>query len=235
MHLTERTVGDIDELRQRTARERDALRRDRFRAVLMALDGEEALAIARARMGPFVVGHEARPDLSRVLAEADLDLIFNIADGVEGRPPERLVEHVERGAQGRRVLVHGRRGGGVGGPGPARRAPPAEKRATPEATHPPAAWSGGVDLAKARRLQVDGYNARLAGDYGKSLDFMVHRVAAAGNVPGLENLPNLDQLPPAGATVIAATPIGFRGEPPGMTSGILGLSRLTSLGGDHAG
>jgi len=30
-------------------------------------------------------------------------------------------------------------------------------------------------------------------------------------------------------------PFGLRGEPPGMTSGIDGLSRLTSLGGDHAG
>ena len=34
------------------------------------------------------------------------------------------------------------------------------------------------------------------------------------------------------ASVIAATPIGFRGEPPGITSGIVGLSRFTSAGGD---
>jgi kynurenine formamidase len=31
----------------------------------------------------------------------------------------------------------------------------------------------------------------------------VHRVAAAQNVPGLENLTNLDQLPATGALVIA--------------------------------
>jgi transposase len=48
MRLTERTSGDTDELRRRAAQERDALRRDRFRAVLMALDGEEAIVIARA-------------------------------------------------------------------------------------------------------------------------------------------------------------------------------------------
>jgi transposase len=48
MRLTERAAGDIDELRRRATRERDALRRDRYRAVLMALDGEEAVAIARA-------------------------------------------------------------------------------------------------------------------------------------------------------------------------------------------
>jgi kynurenine formamidase len=40
-------------------------------------------------------------------------------------------------------------------------------------------------------------------DHGASTDFMVHRIAAAGNVPGFENLTNLDQLPPTGATVIA--------------------------------
>lgn len=40
-------------------------------------------------------------------------------------------------------------------------------------------------------------------DYGRSTDFTVHRLAAARNVPGLENLTNLDQLPPRGAIVVA--------------------------------
>ena len=40
-------------------------------------------------------------------------------------------------------------------------------------------------------------------DYGRSTDFQVHRVAGARNVPGFENLTNLDQLPPRGALVIA--------------------------------
>jgi kynurenine formamidase len=40
-------------------------------------------------------------------------------------------------------------------------------------------------------------------DYGRSTDFMVHRIAAARDVPGLENLTNLDQLPATGATVVA--------------------------------
>jgi kynurenine formamidase len=31
----------------------------------------------------------------------------------------------------------------------------------------------------------------------------VHRIAGATNVPGFENLTNLDQLPPTGADVIA--------------------------------
>jgi kynurenine formamidase len=40
-------------------------------------------------------------------------------------------------------------------------------------------------------------------DYGQSKDFIVHRIAAARNVPGLENLTELDKLPPTGATLIA--------------------------------
>jgi transposase len=48
MHLTERTAGDVELLRRRAGEERDALRRDRYRAVLMALDSEEAVDIARA-------------------------------------------------------------------------------------------------------------------------------------------------------------------------------------------
>jgi kynurenine formamidase len=40
-------------------------------------------------------------------------------------------------------------------------------------------------------------------DYGQSRDFIVHRIAAASNVPGFENLTNLDELPATGAVVIA--------------------------------
>jgi kynurenine formamidase len=64
----------------------------------------------------------------------------------------------------------------------------------------------GVDAAK---LLIDERRAGVIGidtasiDYGKSTDFMVHRIAAARNVAGFENLTNLDQLPPTGATVIA--------------------------------
>ncbi|MBC8646774.1 MAG: cyclase family protein, partial [Thermoanaerobaculia bacterium] len=40
-------------------------------------------------------------------------------------------------------------------------------------------------------------------DYGPSRDFPVHRVAAAADVAGLENLTGLDQLPETGAWIIA--------------------------------
>jgi kynurenine formamidase len=62
---------------------------------------------------------------------------------------------------------------------------------------------------EAARLLVEDRGVAALGidtasiDYGRSADFMVHRIAAARNVPGLENLTNLDQLPARGAVVIA--------------------------------
>jgi kynurenine formamidase len=47
-------------------------------------------------------------------------------------------------------------------------------------------------------------------DYGKSKDFIVHRIAAAGNVGGLENLTSVDQLPP-NDFVIVALPMKIEG------------------------
>lgn len=40
-------------------------------------------------------------------------------------------------------------------------------------------------------------------DYGQSKDFQVHRIAAAHDVVGFENLRGLDSLPPTGALLIA--------------------------------
>jgi len=56
-----------------------------------------------------------------------------------------------------------------------------------------------VEERKVAMLGVDTASI----DYGKSKDFIVHRIAADKNVAGLENLTNLDQLPAAGFTVIA--------------------------------
>ena len=48
MRIVEREAGDVAELQRRAAGERDALRRDRYRAVVMALDGQEAEEIAES-------------------------------------------------------------------------------------------------------------------------------------------------------------------------------------------
>jgi kynurenine formamidase len=57
-------------------------------------------------------------------------------------------------------------------------------------------------LVEERRVAALGADVASI-DYGASQDFIVHRIAAAADVPGLENLTNLDQLPPTGAFVIA--------------------------------
>ncbi|HXW05875.1 MAG TPA: cyclase family protein [Vicinamibacterales bacterium] len=57
-------------------------------------------------------------------------------------------------------------------------------------------------LVEERRIGVLGVDTASI-DYGRSSDFVVHRIAAARNVPGLENLTNLEQVPATGATVIA--------------------------------
>ncbi len=66
-----------------------------------------------------------------------------------------------------------------------------------------AAAGGGARLLVAERgvvlLGVDTASI----DYGPSTDFPVHRIAAARDVPGLENLANLERLPPRGALVVA--------------------------------
>jgi kynurenine formamidase len=56
-----------------------------------------------------------------------------------------------------------------------------------------------VQTRRAGALGVDTASI----DTGASKDFIVHQIAAAANVPGLENLTNLDQLPEKGAWVIA--------------------------------
>jgi transposase len=48
MRVSEREPGNVAALTRRARAERDALQRDRYRAVLLALDGQEAVAIARA-------------------------------------------------------------------------------------------------------------------------------------------------------------------------------------------
>ncbi len=57
-------------------------------------------------------------------------------------------------------------------------------------------------LVEQRKVGMIGVDTASI-DYGRSKDFIVHRIAAAHNVPGLENLTGLHQLPPRGTTIIA--------------------------------
>ncbi|HJR58526.1 MAG TPA: cyclase family protein, partial [Vicinamibacterales bacterium] len=76
--------------------------------------------------------------------------------------------------------------------------------------------------AEAARLLVEGRQVALLGidtasiDYGPAADFPVHRMAAAANVPGLENLAGLEALPPRGA-ILVALPMKIEGGSGGPT------------------
>jgi kynurenine formamidase len=70
-------------------------------------------------------------------------------------------------------------------------------------------------LVQERRVAALGADVASI-DYGPSTDFPVHRIAAEANVYGLENLTNLDQLPPTGATLIAL-PMKIEGGSGGPT------------------
>ena len=48
MKVSERSGGDVEELTRRAREEAEAIQRDRYRAVLMALEGKEAVEIAKA-------------------------------------------------------------------------------------------------------------------------------------------------------------------------------------------
>jgi kynurenine formamidase len=64
-------------------------------------------------------------------------------------------------------------------------------------------------LVEQRRAGVLGVDTASI-DYGQSRDFIVHQIAAAQNVPNLENVANLDRLPARGAWIIAL-PMKIRG------------------------
>jgi len=57
-------------------------------------------------------------------------------------------------------------------------------------------------LIQQRRVAALGVDTASI-DYGPSKDFIVHQLAGAANVPGLENLAELDKLPEVGAWIIA--------------------------------
>lgn len=70
-------------------------------------------------------------------------------------------------------------------------------------------------LTEERKVAIIGVDTASV-DYGKSQDFIVHRIAAAHGVSNLENLTNLRQLPATGATLIAL-PMKIEGGSGGPT------------------
>ena len=57
-------------------------------------------------------------------------------------------------------------------------------------------------LVTERRVAALGVDTASI-DYGASKDFIVHQIANGADVPGLENITNLERVPPRGAWIIA--------------------------------
>jgi kynurenine formamidase len=68
--------------------------------------------------------------------------------------------------------------------------------------HFPSYGAEAVRLLVERGVAVIGVDTASI-DIGPSKDFLVHRIASAANIVGLENLTNLDKLPATGAWVLA--------------------------------
>jgi len=64
-------------------------------------------------------------------------------------------------------------------------------------------------LIEERKVALIGLDTASI-DYGPSKDFIVHRIVAENNIPGIENLTNLDKLPATGFMLIAL-PIKIEG------------------------
>lgn len=58
-------------------------------------------------------------------------------------------------------------------------------------------------------------------DYGPSTDFIVHQIVNGNNIPGLENVANLEKLPPTGSWIVAL--------PMKIGSGSGGPARIVAL------
>lgn len=68
--------------------------------------------------------------------------------------------------------------------------------------HFPSYGREAAELLVTRKVAALGVDTASI-DHGPSADFAVHQVVAAANVPGLENLTHLDELPETGAWLIA--------------------------------
>jgi kynurenine formamidase len=68
--------------------------------------------------------------------------------------------------------------------------------------HFPGIGADAARLLVKRRVHLVGLDTASL-DHGPSKDFQAHRVLGEADIPGLENLAQLERLPPTGATLIA--------------------------------
>ncbi|GAA0878870.1 hypothetical protein GCM10009119_18380 [Algoriphagus jejuensis] len=79
-------------------------------------------------------------------------------------------------------------------------------------------------LAEKRKVNAVGLDTPSL-DFGQSKDFAAHQVLMGHNIPGFENVANLDQLPASGFYVVAL-PMKIKGGSGGPLRVIAGVGRL---------
>lgn len=82
-------------------------------------------------------------------------------------------------------------------------------RGVAEDLHFPGIGEEAARLLVDRRIDMIGLDTASL-DHGPSRDFIAHQILNGANIPGLENVANMEMLPPTGATVIAL-PMKIRG------------------------
>ena len=85
--------------------------------------------------------------------------------------------------------------------------------------HPEAA----LFLAEKRKVKAVGLDTPSL-DYGQSKEFESHQVLMGHNIPGFENMANLDQLPESGFYVVAL-PMKIKGGSGGPLRVIAGVKK----------
>lgn len=78
-------------------------------------------------------------------------------------------------------------------------------------------------LAEQRKVKAVGLDTPSL-DYGQSQDFATHQVLMGHNIPGFENMANLDQLPATGIYIVAL-PIKIKGGSGGPLRVVAGKER----------
>jgi kynurenine formamidase len=149
-----------------------------------------------------LIGQAAVIDVS-VKSAANRDYLFTVEDVTEW---ERLNGRLPDGAI---VLFHT----GYGRFWPDRKAYMGTDERGPEAVaklHFPG-LSGDLArfLANERKVAAVGLDTPSL-DHGQSKDFIAHRILLERDIPGFENVANLDRLPPKGALIVAL-PVKIRG------------------------
>jgi kynurenine formamidase len=149
-----------------------------------------------------LIGQAAVIDVS-VKSAANRDYLFTVEDVTEW---ERLNGRLPDGAI---VLFHT----GYGRFWPDRKAYMGTDERGPDAVaklHFPG-LSGDLArfLANERKVAAVGLDTPSL-DHGQSKDFIAHRILLERDIPGFENVANLDRLPPKGALIVAL-PVKIRG------------------------